>query len=204
MVDTTRQRRGRPGYDLDSLLAVAVEVFNERGYDKTSLEDLSRRLGITKAAIYHHVASKEELLQRALDRALEELESMVDATKSGDTPAVERLEALVRGSVHVLHAQLPYVTLLVRVRGNTDLERSALQRRRTIDRAVASLVTEAVADGDLRGDIDPVVAAHLIYGTVNSITEWHRSSGRRADELADAVCAMAFDGLRVPSGHGAR
>ncbi|HEU5271659.1 MAG TPA: helix-turn-helix domain-containing protein, partial [Jatrophihabitans sp.] len=54
-------KRGRPGYDLDSLLAVAVEVFNERGYDGTSMEDLSRRLGIAKSAIYHHVAGKEEL-----------------------------------------------------------------------------------------------------------------------------------------------
>lgn len=196
MEATKRPRRGRPGYDLDSLLAVAVEVFNERGYDRTSLEDLSRRLGITKAAIYYHVASKEELLQRALDRALEELEAMVEATKAADTPAIERLEALVRGSVHVLHAQLPYVTLLVRVRGNTDLERAALDRRRRIDRAVAKLVKEAASDGDLRSDVDPAVAAHLIYGTVNSITEWHRTSGRRADELADAVCAMAFDGLR--------
>ena len=55
-----RPRRGRPGYDLESLLAVAVGVFNERGYDGTSMEDLSRRLGIGKSAIYHHVESKED------------------------------------------------------------------------------------------------------------------------------------------------
>jgi AcrR family transcriptional regulator len=61
--------RGRPGYDLETLLGVTVAVFNERGYDGTSMEDLSRRLGITKSAIYHHVDSKEELLRLALDRS---------------------------------------------------------------------------------------------------------------------------------------
>ena len=71
-------RRGRPGYDLESLLAVAVTVFNERGYDGTSMEDLSRRLGISKSSIYYHVASKEQLLALALDRALDGLFAVAD------------------------------------------------------------------------------------------------------------------------------
>ena len=73
-----RLRRGRPGYDLESLLAVAVTVFNERGYDGTSMEDLSGRLGISKSSIYHHVGSKEELLSLALDRALDGLFAVAD------------------------------------------------------------------------------------------------------------------------------
>ena len=60
-------RRGRPGYDLDTLLSVAVLVFNERGYEGTSMEDLAGRLGITKSAIYHHVSINEELLRRSVD-----------------------------------------------------------------------------------------------------------------------------------------
>ena len=79
----TATRRGRPGYDLESLLAVAVEVFNERGYDGTSMEDLSRRLGIAKSAIYHHVTGKEELLRLALDRALGGLFAVADARAGG-------------------------------------------------------------------------------------------------------------------------
>ena len=69
----TPRRRGRPGYDLEAALRVAVEVFNERGYDGASMEDLSRRLGIAKSGIYHHVSGKEELLRLALDRALDGL-----------------------------------------------------------------------------------------------------------------------------------
>jgi hypothetical protein len=107
------------------------------------------------------------------------------------------LESLVRGSVDVLQAELPYVTLLLRVRGNSEVERAALDKRRAFDRLVAQLVKQAQADGTLRADVDPRVTAHLLFGLVNSIVEWYRP-GSRGGSLADAVCAIAFDGLRVP------
>ena len=58
-VPAVGRRRGRPGYDLASVLVVAAELFNERGYDGTSMRDLAARLGIAKSAIYHHVTGKE-------------------------------------------------------------------------------------------------------------------------------------------------
>lgn len=191
-------RRGRPGYDVESLLAVAVEVFNERGYDGTSMEDLSRRLGIAKSAIYHHVSGKEELLQLGVDRALDGLFAVAAETRRLQEPAIARLEFLVRGSVAVLQERLPYVTLLLRVRGNTEVERATLNRRRQFDRYVAGLVRQAETDGDIRPDVDPEVTARLLFGLVNSLVEWYRPGMGRTDHpLADMVCAIAFDGLRM-------
>ena len=190
-------RRGRPGYDLSTVLATSVDVFNEQGFDGTSIDDLARRLKITKSAIYHHVQSKDALLGLALDHALEGLEAVAQEIRGQDGPAVVRLENLLRRSVEVLVERLPYVTLLVRVRGNSEVERQALVRRRRLDRLVANLVKEAVGDGDLRPDIDPAVTARLLFGMVNSLTEWLRPSHRRsAAELGDAVAIFAFAGLR--------
>jgi AcrR family transcriptional regulator len=194
----TAVRRGRPGYDVESLLAVAVKVFNEKGYDGTSMDELSRRLGRTKSAIYHHVTGKEELLRLALDRALDALFAVTDEPGFRSGPAIERLEYLVRGSVLVLAAELPYVTLLLRVRGNTRVERAALVRRRRFDDIVSALVAEAEAEGDVRPDVDPAITARLLFGTVNSLVEWYRPRGPvPAEALADAVTKIAFDGLRV-------
>jgi AcrR family transcriptional regulator len=196
---TTPARRGRPGYDLESLLAVAVKVFNERGYEATSMEDLSRSLGITKSAIYHHVAGKDELLRIAVDRALDGLFEAAAQTAAENGRAVDRLERLVRRSVHVLIERLPFVTLLLRVRGNTKVERAALARRREFDRLVTDLVLQAEAEGDIRPDVDPAVTSRLLFGMVNSLTEWYRPrGGMGAEALADAVCKVAFDGLRKP------
>ena len=60
------RERSRPRYDVSSVLETCVAVFNEQGYDGTSMEDLSRRLGISKSSIYHHIESKEAILGLAL------------------------------------------------------------------------------------------------------------------------------------------
>ncbi len=190
-------RRGRPGHDLESVLRGAVKVFNERGYDGTSMEDLSRELGITKSAIYHHVTGKEELLRLAVDRALDGLFVVLDEVSAMEAPAIARLEELARRSVLLLVAELPFVTLLLRVRGNTKAERRALARRRSFDMAVADLATQARDEGDLRPDVDPATIARLLYGMINSVVEWYRPRGGRPGELADNIVTVAFDGLRL-------
>jgi AcrR family transcriptional regulator len=196
-------RRGRPGHSLDSLLDVAVAVFNERGYEATSMDELAVRLGVTKSAIYHHVPSKVELLRLALDRALDALFAVTREPGATTGRAIDRLEHVVRGSVRVLAAELPFVTLLLRVRGNSDVERSALQRRREFDRVVTGLVRAAEQEGDVRPDVDPAVTSRLLFGTVNSLTEWYRPDrGLNADALADALVAITFDGLRTTSRRG--
>jgi AcrR family transcriptional regulator len=191
-------RRGRPGHSLDSLLDVAVAAFNERGFEATSMEELATRLGVTKSAIYHHVPSKVELLRMSLDRALDALFAVTEEPLATTGPAIARLEHVVRGSVRVLAAELPLVTLLLRVRGNSDVERAALARRREFDRIVTELVATAEQEGSVRPDVDPAVTSRLLFGTVNSLTEWYRPGGAlSADDLADALVTTTFEGLRT-------
>lgn len=188
----------RDTYTPETLLAVAVRVFNERGYDGTSMEHLSRAAGISKSSIYHHVAGKEELLRRAVSRALDGLFGILDEEQARVGRAAERLEHVVRRMVEVLIAELPYVTLLLRVRGNTDTERWALERRREFDHRVAGLMKAAAAEGDVRGDIEVRLATRLVFGMINSLVEWYRPDGHGTSEreVADAVVRLAFSGLR--------
>ncbi|WP_405743320.1 TetR/AcrR family transcriptional regulator [Streptomyces sp. NBC_01525] len=188
----------RDTYTPDSLLAVAVEVFIERGYDGTSMEHLSRAAGISKSSIYHHVRSKEELLRRAISRALDGLFGVLEEPGATGGRAIERLEYVTRRVAEVLLDELPYVTLLLRVRGNTDTERWAMERRREFDHRVAELLMEAAADGDLRPDVDIPLATRLLFGMINSIVEWYRPGrGASRDEVAEAVVRTAFAGLRT-------
>lgn len=200
MTENQSMRRGRPGYDRQGILDVAVTAFNEYGYDATSMGVLAERLGLSKSAIYHHFASKDEILEQALDTALSGLEAVVaDAAVTADR-AADRLDRVLRGAVHVLVEQLPSVTLLLRVRGNTEVERRALARRRDFDKRVTALVAEAQREGSLRSDIDASVVSRLAFGMINSIVEWYRPGGREnADGLADDVIAIALDGLRMPT-----
>lgn len=200
MSDATTPKRGRPGYDQAAILEIAVLAFNEFGYDATSMGILASRLAVSKAAIYHHFASKGELLQLALDHALGGLEAVLLEPEAVAGPAIDRLAHVLRSAVLVLADRLPYVTLLLRVRGNTAVERQALTRRREFDAAVAVLVTGARAEGSLRADIDPAIVTRLLFGMVNSIADWYRPNGPTdAAHLADDVLAFALHGLSAPA-----
>lgn len=198
--DATAVRRGRPGYDQETVLRRAIDLFNRQGYDATSMGDLARELGLTKSAIYHHVPSKEHLLASGLDEALDALSSTVTAiAATRDQPAEARLRTAIRSSVEILADHLPSVTLLLRARGKSEIEQAALDRRRAIDGALADLVRDAVSEGSLRTDIDPELISRLLFGMVNSSIEWFRPGGTLdASVLAEAITGIAFDGLSVP------
>ena len=192
-------RRGRPGYDQDTVLRRAIELFNRQGYDGTSMGDLAKELGLTKSAIYHHVPSKEHLLSAALDEALDGLSATVDdAAAMSDSSAYDRLRTVVEESVRILVDHLPAVTLLLRVHGNSEVELAALKRRRAIDEKLAQLVGAAVDEGSLRADIPPDLISRLLFGMVNSLVEWYRPGGQvDAEVLAASITAIAFDGLAL-------
>ena len=194
-----RSRRGRPGYDRETLINKATEVFVSRGYDGTSMDTVARELGITKSAIYHHVASKEELLHLAISRGVRALDSAVETESLRENVnALERLRLAVRASVVILIEYHHSVTLLLRVRGNSPLEREALEARRNIDAKVRALVEAAIAEGGLRSDFTPGLITRLLFGMVNSITEWYRPSYPvDPDTIAEAVTTMAFQGLEA-------
>lgn len=199
MPTTATTKRGRPGYDQQSVLVIAVDVFNRHGYDATSMGILAENLGISKSAIYHHVPSKGDLLKLALDHALGGLEAILDQPEALTGTAEARLEFVLRETISVLVERLPFVTLLLRLRGNTEIERDAMERRRTFDHRVAELISAARDEGSLRKDIDPRTVTRLLFGTINSIVEWYKPGGSLSPEkLADDIITMAFHGLHVP------
>lgn len=195
------RRRGRPGHDLAAVIAAGVRVFTERGYHAATMDDVAAALGIAKSSLYHHVSGKEEILQRAIDRGLGALEAVFDAVfdsvERGSASPAAALEAAVRGAVETLITELPSVTLLLRVRGNSPVEHTALSRRRTLDTRLADLVARAQRAGELSPRVDAHLAARLIFGTVNSLVEWYRPTGAADDavDLADATWAMVAGGL---------
>lgn len=168
---TPSSNRGRPGYSRDDVIDAAVREFNQRGYEATSMGHVASVLGISKSALYHHISSKEEILELAVNRAQDALDGVVDrAEASADSPG-EKVRALISGSIEVLCADQESVTLLLRLRGNSELELRALQRRRELTRRVIPLIDAAQASGEIRTDLDTGVLTRLMFGTVNSVIE---------------------------------
>ncbi|WP_414637678.1 TetR/AcrR family transcriptional regulator [Actinomycetospora sp.] len=175
---------------------MAAEVFNERGYDATSMEDLSAAAGISKSSFYHHVSGKEALLRGALERAVDGLFGVLSESPAQRGSPLARLRYIVRRQVEVLATELPFVTLLLRLRGNTETERWALERRRVFDQEITAIVREAMDTGEIDDGLEPARAARLLSGTVNSLIDWYRPDRVPLPELVADVERFVFEGLR--------
>lgn len=194
-------RRGRPGYDRQTLLAECVELFNRHGYEATSMGMLATHLGISKSAIYHHVESKEAILDHAVTEALDALEACLDDVVASGADAGAQVEAAIRGTLGVLAEKQPEVTLLLRLRGNSAVEVAAVERRREITRRFGDLLEAAQAAGAVRSDVTPRNLARLALGMINSIVDWYRpdrgAPGQQGpDQMIDAVTGVVLGGLR--------
>lgn len=197
MIETnSAAQRGRPGYSRDDVIRAAVRAFNSRGYDATSMGYVAQELGISKSALYHHISSKEEILEETVAHALSELESVVETAVNAEITPGERVCELIRHSVDVLCVDPESVTLLLRLRGNSDVEKHALERRRSLTRSVIPLVREAQEKGEIRDDIDAAMLTRMSFGMVNSIADWYEPGGKLdAEEIAEGAVSLLFGGL---------
>jgi AcrR family transcriptional regulator len=188
--------KDRKPYDMDAIVDIAVQVFLRRGYDGASLDQVAEAAGITKASIYYHADGKEALLARGAGRALEALFAVLEEPAANGDREIDRLKHVVKRTIEITVKRLPEVALLLRVRGNTETERWILEQRRRFDRLVAKIVNDAQSKGQLRADIEAGLITRLLFGMLNSITEWYRpGGGLNVDDVVAAATRIAFDGL---------
>jgi len=194
----------REPYDAQALAEIAMTVFADRGYEGSSLEDIARAAGIAKSSIYHHVAGKEELLSLGLQRGFRGLFEVVEETLARDEPAIAQLRYLISRCVEGAILDRAGVTVLLTLKGSTETEAWA---RAEMDRFMADmqrLVQQAIDDGDLRDNVDPVDLVRLMVGMVSSLTTWFTVEDLDVDRLQNAIDTIVFTGLTSASGRRRR
>jgi AcrR family transcriptional regulator len=189
----------RPAYDVDSLTDVAVSVFTARGYDATRMEHIARAANVSKSSLYHHVSNKEELLGHALRRAVGALTAILGEPGAAEGGPRERLEHVIRRTIETELRYLAEVSLLLRVRGNSEVERWALDQRRRYQERLVALAAEAQGAGELDGGVDAGLYVRLVLGMSNSLVDWYRADGTWSGrQIADTILDLVFEPARVP------
>ncbi|MEO6957826.1 MAG: TetR/AcrR family transcriptional regulator [Antricoccus sp.] len=186
----------RPTLDMDAITSVAVALFTELGYEKTSMDRIAQELKVTKAALYYHAANgKKEILSIALHQALDPMMSSLQKIVASDSLPVEKLRQAI--ALHVKHAVERGSAVAYFLRSDHHpLGDQAKEIRRAYDQSIADVYLEAYREGSVRADLDPRVGARLVLGLSYSITEWVKPSGRiSVEEIAAQVISVAFEGI---------
>ncbi len=175
----------------DEILAAATRVFREKGYHGASVRDIAESVGLLKGSLYHYIRSKEELLARLFEGALQETVRELEEIATRDASATVRLRAMVRAYALSVTANLDSVGIFLREW--RSLPPPELARVRARRRTMRSLFESVLAEGARKREFaagDTKVATLAILGMVNWLYEWYRPRGRLrpealADELAD-------------------
>src|SRR5579885_3571509 len=180
----------------EELTRIAARLFAERGYQGTSLADLAEALGVQKPSIYHHIASKEDLLWDVAREGAAAFHAALDAV-AGDAPAPERIRLALRAHLAVVAGQLDVATVFVREWRFLSGERrdQFVAERRRYEERLRELFRDGVESGELRTDLDVSTAALLFLSAANWAYTWLRP-GADTDSLADRLYAVLLDGMR--------
>jgi AcrR family transcriptional regulator len=194
---------------VDEVVEVALRLFLDRGYDNTPMSLLARRLGLTKAGIYHHFASKEDLLFVVHKTAMERGLKPVFAAAAKESDPERRLRVFLHEHARLL-ALNPTAMLLIReARRLSPKHLQEIKRtwRRGFD-VVREAITELQRQGRCRADIEPKFAAFAGIGMASWIAYWFdparpESADAVAKTISDIfICGLLADPVRQPRAAG--
>jgi AcrR family transcriptional regulator len=179
----------------------AAQIFQDRGFDATSVSDIARALGMTKAGLYHYFSSKEallfEIMMFGLERVHDEVLVPVRAIRD---PEVRLRQLIVRHARITTRARGAVTVLSDETRALPAAQRQKIERRmRVYVDLVRDTLAEIRATGRLR-DVDPTVATFSLIGMILWFPRWFRHDGRLTPEVAaDEIANMALGGLLQPT-----
>jgi len=180
----------------DAVLRVAAQLFNEKGFHATSLDEVAVRLHVTKPTVYYYVKNKEEILFECVRIGIETLHAAVEKVGNSGGTALEKLKAAIR-EYAAISAQ-DFGMCVIRV-GEDPLppeSRKKLRRlKRLIDQEFRSLIVQGIAEGSI-GPCDPKITAFLLAGALSWIARWYRPDGQLSlEEIVERGIAVMLNGL---------
>jgi AcrR family transcriptional regulator len=177
------------------VVAAAAELFAERGYDTTSISELTAATGLAAGGLYHYIEGKDDLLIAICDELLEPLLAQAREIVASEAPPVGQLRELV--AAWVAHVVAHRHHMLVFTQERQAIERQPRWRHvRAQRRAFEKILDELLARGEADGSMtfaDRRLSLLALLGMVNYTPQWVRPGGRlTATEIADGYCAMAL------------
>lgn len=179
----------------------ALKLFARLGFDKVSLQDISKATGVPRTALYRYYRTKRDIFDEAIGGALSELRDSINVTLAKPAPAPERLLEVCDIVVDRLFAQRDFLLAIFNfafamVKAGEDMSARVAGFTGGLVRAFNRLLTEGVADGTLRKTVDPPVCAELFFELMESqafniVLELEKDSSSAKRRFRAAVAAIS-------------
>jgi AcrR family transcriptional regulator len=179
---------------------LAILLMREKGFVKTSVQDLTDRLDFSKANFYYYIKSKEEMLYRISVETLSVKLEKIKAILDHNVPHPERMLALIDCFVKLVVDHTAVISVYFEEKRHLTPQHLAVVNKleRQIFDLLSDFYREGVETGDFR-DVDPTIAAFGILGTCFWLTKWYQPKGPlSASAISQQVNALLSEGYRQP------
>lgn len=192
----------------NELLQIAGDVFKNKGYEASTLNDIAARFGTDRAAIYYYFAGKEEIFQEVFQATAKKVldENLAEATRLAALaiPAREKLRLLIELQIRSYEANYPYVYVYIQedmgkvAYQTTPWAKEMVRKTRRFETIVTDIISAGIRDGDFRDDLSVPLVVKTLFGMVNWTHRWFKPGDRKytAQQTIDTFSAIFFDGLR--------
>lgn len=165
------------------LFRTAARAFNELGYHATTLDEVARRLNVTKPTLYYYVKDKDDILFECNRLAFEMLEQALGAADDPSRPGLQRLQEFLRRYTDLMVTDFGACLIRIGTRPLRPESRSKLRGfANQLDKTLRRIVEQGKADGSIRA-CNAKLVSFALFGAFNGIAGWYRIDG----EL-DAAC----------------
>lgn len=182
------------------ILRAAAQIFQEKGYHASSMQDIAEAVELKKGSLYHHVKSKQEILLALLDEALEMIIDRLDQINSQDISPDLKLRQAMRSYLTFLadNRSIASVLLLEYRSLEPELKKLHIPRRDQVDRIWQEIITEGISLGVFQ-TAQPALITKALVGVLNWTITWYREDGALSPtEIADHFSDLFFQGLLTP------
>ena len=180
------------------ILRTAARLFQQRGYDATSMNDVAAALKLSKGGLYHHFQSKDEMLFHIMSHAMDITEERVIAPVRAIQDPEERLRTLIRLHIEVvlsMHDREITVMLHENHPLPPSLRKQINQRKKDYIHFVEGLIADAQRLRGSKAPVTPRAAALALLGMINWIYQWYKPEGRlQAQDLIPQYTELLFRG----------
>jgi AcrR family transcriptional regulator len=183
---------------LDDIVAAAAKVFRTKGYHAATVRDIADEVGILKGSLYHHLASKEELLYLVVKEPITQMSRTMGEIAAGDGTAADKLRRAIAAHLEAFDRHFPHLFVYLR-------ERESVKRRfremigfspKEYERYWQQILREGIENGEFRSDLDIQVVSYGLLGMLNWLYKWYNPQGRlRVQEVAEQFTLLALSGL---------
>jgi AcrR family transcriptional regulator len=167
------------------ILRAAARLFQQRGYDATSMSDVAAALDLSKGGLYHHFKSKDEILFHLMNHAMDITQEQVIDKVQGIGDPEERLRMLIRLHIGVvLRERDREITVMLHENHPLPpaMRRQINTRKKDYVHFVESIIAEVQKMGQSKGTVSPRAAAFALMGMINWIYQWYRPEGSLREE----------------------